>query len=359
MDADGIVRVLAALGVEGTRIKPFKKNVSTPCPLAPWTHLKPGQKLGQGYDSSPSCTVEIVDGGPSRFKCWSSSCGRQGQFKQLVFEVWEALDKPGGDVIDLVDQVLLSERWSIDKELRETAELFAPGSKKIVIAGKIVDTAANEELEEVWADDELEEFKASEVPKAFFEIRPGLKRFDARLWEIGYDDYMHRMVIPVRRKDGKLVGLQGRATQKGQVPKYHNYWGFMKSKFLYGEHRLSKAGKALTGVILLEGPPDVWVLRRALRSHPTYRTMCPLGLFGTTLSDDQAERVLAKNVPIYVFFDGDESGLEGTRRVVRRLAGRVRVFVVKWLSNRIMYMPKKIVRALDAAEVFMEEVAHE
>lgn len=55
-------------------------------------------------------------------------------------------------------------------------------------------------------------------------------------WDVGWDSELERVVLPVRNRSGKLVGVSKRATREGDSPKYLHH--FQKGMVLYGEHRV-------------------------------------------------------------------------------------------------------------------------
>ena len=161
----------------------------------------------------------------------------------------------------------------------------------------------------------------------------GFTEDDGRIWEIGWDDDMHRITFPVRKRAGRgLVGCIGRATRKKDVQfrKYYNYWNFSASQYLYGEHLLPEE---FEGLILVEGPTDAIRVNRAIRLHgrgtPFEKFFCVAWL-GDQLKEDQARRVLAWRVPVYIFPDNDDNGAgqAGARKSVKLLEDRTPVFVV-------------------------------
>lgn len=288
MDAKGIVAVLRALGVDSKGVRPHQngKNVQTRCPLAAWTHPS-------GIDNNPSMTVEINAKGPSRYRCWSANCKHKGLFKNLVLEVWRKKEKPG-ELANLVESVLDSEKGDVGVEIEKTAKM---------LLGDEEDKTAHED-HDVRPESEIEEFTAVGPPKYFF--KRGFTKLDAKEWEVGTDKHSLRMTIPVRRADGKLIGLQGRALLESDPRKYFNYWSFPKSKYLYGEHLIDR--KTLKGIIVVEGATDAWRVRQSVRGHAKWGGLAVVAMMGTTLSGLQRKKLLAYDVPIYQFPDNNDGG---------------------------------------------------
>lgn len=360
MDAGEIINTLTALGIDHSTISPFKGNIASTCPLAPWTHLKEGQLPGEGHDSTAGLSVKISPDEPSLFKCWSQSCGEQGLFKNLVVKVFRKLGKPH-ELADLVLKVLDREKVDFIKTLDRAGNLFKPRPRRIQLSPEAV-----EEKMEVWDEVELEAFQ-SLAKKSLFYKRGGTKA-QAKRWGIVYDPYKQRVVFPIRRYDGSLVGLVGRATKDGQKRKYQNYWGFGKTKFLYGENFVPDD---VPGLIVVEGMLDVIAVERAIKDHPKYGDFRPVGLFGSDFSPRQRKKLLSWRTSIYVFMDSDGAGIQGAKKVIEGCAGRTLVLHVdtpRKLNGRKVkdagdMTPEEIIELLDNAnptvgEPIDEETVH-
>lgn len=345
MDEGEIINTLVALGIDHSSIAPFKGNVATSCPLGPWNHLKEGQAPGEGHDGGASCSIKISPDEPSLFRCWSQSCGEQGMFKNLVVKVFRKRGKPHA-LAELVIKVLDREKVDFIKTLDRTGNLFKP--KRLAK----LSPEAVEATMEVWEEENLEAFKPLGKGSLFFK-RGGTKR-QAKQWEIVYDPYQHRVVFPIRRHDQALVGLVGRATKEGQKQKYKNYWGFGKTKFLYGENFVPDD---VRGLIVVEGMLDVLAIERAIKGHPKYGEFRPLGLFGSDLSPRQRKKLLSWRTSVYVFLDSDGAGIQGARKVIEACSGRTLVMHVdtpRKLHGRKVkdagdLTPEEIVKLLDDA----------
>ena len=124
-----------------------------------------------------------------------------------------------------------------------------------------------------------------------------------------------RVYIPILDRDGAFVYVAGRSILANPLLR----WWYPptrpgKNKLLYGLHRVPERGR----VVLVEGLFDaVWSSDR-------------LAIFGTTMSDDQLQQVMALNPSeIVLFFDGDEAGEKATETIgvmiQRKYTVRVRV----------------------------------
>jgi DNA primase len=107
-------------------------------------------------------------------------------------------------------------------------------------------------------------------------------------------------------------------------PRYKWPDGFLKSCVVYGLS-LSLETPPEKPLIVVEGPFGVFHL---------YQNGFPntVALFGASLSDEQAEKLIATGRNIVLLFDGDEAGRNAAESAVEKLA--TRVFV------RIANLPK-------------------
>lgn len=152
-------------------------------------------------------------------------------------------------------------------------------------------------------------------------------------WEIGYDQYSNRITIPIRDHEGKLVGFKGR--QWKEDPKYPRYmilgdkigsekYGFdpyRKSEFVFGLDRIYFNKRGASDIaILCEGELNVLSLYQ--------KGFVGIGVAGSEFSDTQCELITKYLNEVIVFFDNDESGSKGTKKVVEMLSPHMEVKVV-------------------------------
>jgi DNA primase len=127
-----------------------------------------------------------------------------------------------------------------------------------------------------------------------------------------------RVVIPIHNETRELVAYAGRATD-GSEPKYRFPAGFRKSQVLFNLHRARQVGQQR--VVIVEGFFDTMKIHQA-----GHRNV--VGLMGSTMSERQAEILVAHFSQAVVMLDGDDAGRRGTVAIARRLSGRMRVEVV-------------------------------
>jgi DNA primase len=118
-----------------------------------------------------------------------------------------------------------------------------------------------------------------------------------------------RIVIPIHNQHGQLVAYAGRAID-GSEPRYKLPAGFHKSLELFNLHRVTGPE-----VVLVEGFFDCMKVHQA--GFPT------VALMGSSLSEAQEGRLVAKFERIVVMLDSDEAGRRATNECLTRLADRV------------------------------------
>jgi 5S rRNA maturation endonuclease (ribonuclease M5) len=173
-----------------------------------------------------------------------------------------------------------------------------------------------EEKLETWNEMELLVFKR-ELKPSFLNKR-GISVETAKDFGLLWDERSKRVVVPIRRYDGALVGCVGRCwcDQCKTGPRcdkpYYNYWAFKKSKFLFNEFML----KPKEPVYVVEGIFD------AIRLV-SFGFHNAAAILGSSLSVDQARKLAALSGPVYLMFDGDAAGRKCTMESIRILTKKV------------------------------------
>lgn len=295
MRAEAIVQLARGLGCQ--KIRPGRRSILVTCPLSTWTHQN-------GTDRHPGCSIIIDDIAKSGWRC--HACGHHGSLEWLVTK-WGLLSRrPVTALFELIDAEENSVQAITARSLAGLERRWAEPPPK--------DPADDPEI---YPEVEAEAF-AGEVPQ--YALDRGIEIDTCRKWQLGYDRGfgdrpVPRLVFPVRRRDGALVGLVGRAINDGDLPKYYNYWSFAKSKHLYGIDKVRGAER----IVLVEGMIDV--LRWWEYGLPA------VGVIGSKLSRAQAEIALGYE-RVYLAFDKDEAGREGEQGAMRLLEGRAEIYRV-------------------------------
>jgi hypothetical protein len=176
-------------------------------------------------------------------------------------------------------------------------------------------------------------------------------------WGVCYDDRLGRIVFPVRRFDGALIGLTGRILPErekqildlgGDEPtKYHNYTGLNKRRYLYGEHLFIKRRP----LVLVEGPVDALKTDQALRDRANTGSTLGKGFTGHHIA---VLRWIGEP-KVYIFADDDLSGRSLVRRIAIPLFGVVPLYrmAAKQGSDPGAMSEDEIVQAFENAELIL------
>src|SRR5437773_2521419 len=124
-----------------------------------------------------------------------------------------------------------------------------------------------------------------------------------------YDRFRNRLMIPIHRETGALVGFGGRSLD-GSDPKYLNSPEselFNKSRLLYNLHRSKDAMRRIDRAILVEGYFDVIAIDDA--GVPGV-----VASMGTSLTSGQASLLRRYTTRVVIAYDGDEPGRNATLR---------------------------------------------
>jgi DNA primase len=264
-----------------------------------------------GSDRHPSFAINVEKG---VFNCFS--CGSKGTIEELVATV-RGLSITGA--LSFLEGIGFSK---LERELRERQEDVLP---EIIPEGILLyyDKMENE----------------------FAEIYRG---------EV---DGQECLIYPVRNIEGKLVGALARSIEG----KYHKVlWNLQKSRFLYGENLI----EIEQPVVIVEGPGDVISLRKSGLKNA-------VALMGISVSDTQAEKLLALSSEFVVWLDKDESGAKGMLMIHKKLENRATIrYVNPWEYSEIeskgdakqVYEccgEEAVKTIIEAAETYLEQIVKE
>lgn len=154
--------------------------------------------------------------------------------------------------------------------------------------------------------------------------------------QVGYDERMNRIVIPVWHND-QIVGWQKRSIPQGDewpgteppkgtnhVPKYLNPPGFPKHQVLYNLNRVVERGERT--VILVESPFSV-IKAEALGIHNAVAS------FGASPSPEQLAQ-LRRFDKVLVWYDDDDAGYRGAALAIDGLLHYTNVILVSPDGNK-------------------------
>jgi len=214
--------VLSRLGIDTSTVRPSsKKQVMISCPLAPWFHK--GDE-----DTRPSLSIRFGLT-PARWMCFA--CHERGKLYELV-ESFATLAEDE-DLRVFARQLAESDILTLRQEFEERAESIETWT---------YDRTPCAEL----APDALERFPSVwHVPQALNYLRDRrVQRAAITAFDLRWDDDKERILFPVRRRDGALVGAVGRIVWKDHDLPYFNYFGF-DADVLGGVHRFTDRRRLL------------------------------------------------------------------------------------------------------------------
>lgn len=128
-----------------------------------------------------------------------------------------------------------------------------------------------------------------------------------------YDRFRGRVMFPIHRTDGVLVGFGGRLLEASDhAPKYLNSpetWLFKKQELLFHMHQVRKIAHDAPAIVVVEGYTDAL----SLYAHGIPYAVAPLG----TAFGEQHLQLLWKHHPNPILcFDGDKAGQKAMLRAV-------------------------------------------
>lgn len=138
--------------------------------------------------------------------------------------------------------------------------------------------------------------------------------FDLRFCNTGV--MKDRVVIPIDRPDGKIMGIAGRSIcdfrwlELTGESKYFFSKGLKKSNTLYN---ISRVDVYENCIIVVEGYKSVWRLHQWGYDNS-------VALMGASLSDEQARLILGFDLPILVSGDNDKAGKKLEKEVLNKLS---------------------------------------
>lgn len=309
MNENGLFDICDALGLRSgpayTGSDKWGPHVSISCPLAPIRHNDP-------YDYNLSCSVSVSEEDPSLVRCFSFNCQYKGSFYSMLKLLVDYRGSPP-DLVALLAKIAPTEKFTIDSKNARAIKKYEAQQDKLrrpVIPAREQDTLP---------EGRLERYRTG-VPR--YALDRGIQIETCRSWELGYDKGQGRLVFPVRRHDGALVGLTGRILPSAErradaegvpVSKYHNYAGLDKSKFLFGEHKLEQQRP----VVLCEGQIDAILVTQATGIP----AVAPLG---EGFSETHVRTIAAfEPTCVYIFPDNDPPGRLAAEKFVYAFKGRI------------------------------------
>jgi DNA primase len=125
-----------------------------------------------------------------------------------------------------------------------------------------------------------------------------------------FDRFRHRIMIPIRDENGKMVGFGARIVDPDDIPKFLNSPEtpvFSKGRLLYGLDRARKPIRAADQAVIVEGYLDVIALHQAGYEN----VVSPMG---TALTEDQLRLLKRFTRRIVLALDPDIAGQKAVLR---------------------------------------------
>jgi DNA primase len=149
----------------------------------------------------------------------------------------------------------------------------------------------------------LQFFNTRSVSADLLERAGLVNHYDGRIKE----KFVDRLIFPIFDEKKRVVGFGGRTLNDAVQPKYLNSAEnevFHKGSLLYGIHQIDPK---ITSTILVEGYLDVI----AMEQGGFKNALAPMG---TSITTDQAKKILKYFKTIHVAFDGDAAGFKAMHR---------------------------------------------
>lgn len=318
-----IRRLLGLVGIQFVR-KTYSGWLEAPCPLAPWTHAR-------GADRNPSFGVKEDATGMSGFKC--QACHRKGTVPSLIRTLANFREE---DYSDLELEAERTEMLGV-VNLPDWEDRFAFKPEPEPLNTNLYYS--------MYPDVCLPEYTDAHY---YLQSR-GITQEAAALMQLRYDPDENRVLFPVfspkpedAESDGwDLYGFTGRAIFPSIKPKIKNYAGLDKRSFILGEHLIRATGRPQP-LLVVEGLFAYAHLQTLQLHEEDYFDV--VAIMGSDMSDEQVERLVSYDVPIYLLFDNDEAGDVGLFGIhdddlekpgaIEKLINYVPLFVPEWPEGK-------------------------
>jgi hypothetical protein len=335
MDSKGIQYILetARLGP----VRPFTTEVKAICPDYFIKHDISEPSSGNSF------TVKVDDFGPSIYHCFV--CGKKGTLLSLVKELYyqDRLPITPGQL----EEIEKTEHLDPTKYVLKKMQVVDRNMSKM----KYVRNFINKRDEEQYVYTEGEWTRYSKEYHPYAKRRGITKEAWAKL-DIRFDPFEKRIVQAIRRKDGKLVSVVGRAAEAGVEPRHLTYFSG-PHLWIYREDQVRQ------DAVLFEGP-----FKAALAYSKGVENA--ISLIGAHFSEGQLDFLKSLGT-ITICLDSDAAGQTCTSELVRRLFGVPILYVIppekgveieelsikeieKKLNNKQMIMSSNYKEALKVIE---------
>lgn len=297
MDSSNVAVFLQQLGCQ--RISFSSTWVRSTCPLAPWRH-------SGARDKHPSFAVSISPGNTSSGNCLA--CGWKGGLLSLLWY----LDFHGVYVDKLAMFVISHDQP--DKSEKDEGERIVRKVKSSAYWGfPKIESRFKPEPPKVIPEERLQGLRYIPHEIREYLLRARCLEWEAvKFWELGYSARMHRVVVPIRNREGQLLAMSGRSLGS-RMPKYLHYpKGFKRNTILYGE---DKVEEGRTGYLHEGFFSCIYAWQYGYRN-------C-VARMGTHLSKHQEDRLVEWFDRLVIVPDGDDAGYRSAEEIYERVRDRI------------------------------------
>ena len=285
-------------------------------------------------DTSPSMTVS-----PAKQFYYCFSCGAGGNaikflmelqrssFGDVVLELARRYQLPV-DTIDAPQQERLRQQLSRREGLQRVLALAAGWFQSQLRGPEGKDAMAYLQGERQLSATSLEDFQLGYAPNRWDGLLNHLRQVEGMAPELleaaglvvarkggggFYDRFRHRVMVPIRDRQGRVIGFGGRALDGGE-PKYLNSPEtelFEKGKHLFGLDRAADAIRRADRAVVVEGYFDVIALHGAGITNT-------VAALGTALSRRQITQLCrcCDSKRLILNFDTDAAGVRAAQRAI-------------------------------------------
>jgi len=250
-----------ALGAE--QVVDRDQWVSSTCPFAQWTHDE---------QISHRNSFGISTGNPSYFNCFS--CRKNGALTYLPTLLSYYTKR---DWVKLREFIFLHETTS-------TGEIEPYGETK-----KLPNHASA-----TWLKDRFSVLSSYR----------NISSESIKTWHLRFDKRLNRVIIPIKDKFNRIVGIKGRSINPREELRYKLYDDLKNSDpkkygIWFGMHLPLILKK---GLVLVEGEIDCILLHQSRLVSNAWAVM------GVGITDAQIATLAAVTLPLIFFFDNDKAG---------------------------------------------------
>ena len=111
--------------------------------------------------------------------------------------------------------------------------------------------------------------------------------------------------------------------------KYFNYFGFDKSRYVFGEHKVRPGTK----LVVVEGLLDTVKVWQRLNQEELLDEYSVVGLLGSEPSKEQCSKLVRLSSEVILFLDNDTSGQMGMNKLAKKLESSVYLKCIDYPEN--------------------------